>query len=319
MKYRTLGRSGLHISEISLGSWTTFGQSVDQEATEQCMHAAYEQGINFFDGAEVYGLGAAEEAMGKVFKKTNWPRDTYVVSSKVIHFGKWPTQRGLSRKHLVEACEAALQRMHLDYLDLLFCHRPDASTPPEEIVHTMNELIRRGKIFYWGTSEFSADQLRALWDVAERDRLIGPLMEQTNHSMFHRHRVEKELRPLILEHGMGTTIYSPLAQGLLTGKYNQGVPEGSRAHRQDENWRKGFLSQERLEKVRSLAQLGEELGVSTAQLALAWCLKNPHVSTAIIGATRADQVRENAQAVEAVEKLDPSIMTRIEEILGNRP
>jgi voltage-dependent potassium channel beta subunit len=321
MQYRTLGKSGLMVSGISIGSWTTFGQSVEDDATEACMIAAYDQGVNFFDGAEAYGQGKAELAMGRVFKKTAWPRDTIIVSSKVIRVGDRPTQRGLSRKHLVEACDAALKRMHLEHLDLFFCHRPDANTPLEEIVHTMNELIRRGKIFYWGTSEFSAADLQELYAIAQRDHLVGPTMEQTSHSMLFRQRVDKDLLPVFERFGLGTTIYSPLAQGVLTGKYNQGVPAESRIGRRDpqSDGVKRQLSSDRIEKVCRLSTLAGDLGMSMTQLALAWCLRNPNVSTAIIGATRPQQVHENAAASDQVEKLTDEVMEQIEAILDNRP
>ena len=318
MQYRTLGRSGLKVSAISLGSWRTFGVSVDPATTRACMEAAYEAGINFFDGAEGYGNGAAESAMGEVFRQVGWPRDTFIVSSKVIRVGDRPTQGGLSRKHLVEACDAALRRMGLDYLDLLFCHRPDPDTPLEEIVHTMNELIQRGKIFYWGTSEFSASDIQALYAIAERDRMVGPTMEQTNHSLLHRRRVEGELLPLFKRYGLGTTIYSPLAVGLLTGKYNDGLPPDS-AYAKGADWLRKRLTPENIEKARQLTALADELGIRMSQLALAWCLKNPNVSTAIIGATRPEQVRENAAAAEMTDRLAPEIMERIERILSPPP
>ena len=315
MIYRNLGRSGLKVSGISLGSWRTFGVSVDQEATRACMIAAYEAGINFFDGAEAYGDGAAERAMGAVLRETRWPRDTYILSSKVIRVGPRPTQGGLSRKHLVEACDAALKRFGVDYLDLFFCHRPDPSTPLEEIVHTMNELIQRGKIFYWGTSEFSVTDIQAMYAIAERDGLVGPTMEQTRHSMLDRRRVDGELRPLFQRYGLGTTIYSPLEVGLLTGKYNEGIPPDS-AMAKGPEWLRKRLTTENLAKVRQLAAVADALGIRLSQLALAWCLKNPNVSTAITGATRPEQVRENAAAADHVDRLTPEIMERIEKILS---
>lgn len=318
MLYRKLGASGLKVSAISLGSWRTFGVSVDIEATRACMTAAYEAGVNFFDGAEAYGSGAAEQAMGEVLKAAGWPRDTFIISSKVIRVGPKPTQGGLSRKHLVEACDAALRRMGLDYLDLFFCHRPDPDTPLEEIVHTMNELIQRGKIFYWGTSEFSASDIQALYAIAERDHLVGPTMEQTQHNLFHRRRVEEELKPLFERYGLGTTIYSPLAVGLLTGKYNDGIPPGS-AYDKAGDWLRKQLTDVAIAKVRKLAALARELGITTAQLALAWCLKNPNVSTAIIGASRPEQVTENVAAVEHLDKLTPEVLDRIEQIMANPP
>ena len=315
MIYRTLGRSGLNVSAVSIGSWRTYGQQEDIETADQCLATAYDRGINFFDGAEAYGAGAAEEAMGEIFSRHKWPRDTYIVSSKVIRVGEQPTQRGLSRKHLVEACDAALRRMGLDYLDLFFCHRPDPDTPLEEIVHTMNELIQRGKIFYWGTSEFSVSDLHDLYAIAERDRLVGPTMEQTNHSMLNRRRVDGELKPLFEKYGLGTTIYSPLAVGVLTGKYNDGIPEDS-AVAKGGDWLKHLVSEENLEKVRQLTSVAGDLDLSMTQLALAWCLKNPNVSTAIIGASKAEQVEENVAAAGAVDRLDDSVMEKIEEILG---
>lgn len=318
MLYRNLGKSGLKVSAISLGSWRTFGQQEGDETCDRCMRAAYDAGINFFDGAEAYGSGAAELSMGKVFKAVGWDRDTYVLSSKVIRVGEKPTQGGLSRKHLVEACDAALHRMNQDYLDLFFCHRPDPSTPLEEIVHTMNELIGRGKIFYWGTSEFTASDIQELQAIAERDGLVGPTMEQTNHSMLNRKRVEGELVPLFSKIGLGTTIYSPLAVGVLTGKYNDGIPENS-AIAKGGDWMKNLVSEGNLAKVRKLTGIADDLGVKTGQLALAWCLKNENVSTAIIGATSADQVEENVAATDCVEKLTDELMEKIEGILDNKP
>jgi voltage-dependent potassium channel beta subunit len=314
MMYRTLGRSGLHVSAIALGSWRTFGLTLEQNVTRACMEAAYENGINFFDGAEGYGDGAAEEAMGIVFREMKWPRDTLVISSKVIRVGDRPTQRGLSRKHLVEACDGALRRMGLDYLDLFFCHRPDPDTPLEETVHAMNELIQRGKIMYWGTSEYAAADLVEMYAIAARDGLIGPTMEQTKHNMFFRDRVEGELLPVLNRHGIGTTIYSPLAVGLLTGKYNDGIPPGS-AYAEASPWLKKQLTPERIAQVKQLGVIARELDMLTSQMALAWCLKNPHVSTAITGASRPEQVVENAAAADMVDRLTPEIMERIEHIL----
>ena len=315
MLYRTLGRSGIRVSAISIGSWRTFGQSVDDAGTDACMSAAYDAGINYFDGAEAYGNGAAEEAMGRVFKAKDWPRDKLVISSKVIRIGEGPNQGGLSRKHLVEACDAALQRMHLDYVDLFFCHRPDPDTPLEEIGHTMNELIQRGKIFYWGTSEFSAEDLGKLYEIAARDGLNGPTMEQTNHSMLNRNRVDGQLLPLFEKHGLGTTIYSPLCVGVLSGKYNDGIPEGSAIATGGE-WMQGYVSEKNIAKVRKLTAMAEDLSIKTSQLALAWCLKNPNVSTAIIGATKAAQVEENAASADHVDKLTDEVMEQIEAILA---
>lgn len=317
MEYRKLGRSGLKVSAISLGSWRTFGQTVDDDTTRACMEAAYEQGINYFDGAEAYGSGAAEIAMGKVLRETQWPRDTYILSGKVIRFrDDWPTQRGLSRKHLVEACDATLKRFGTDYLDLFFCHRPDPDTPLEETCRTMHELILRGKIFYWGTSEFSATDLMEIFAICEKYGLTPPVMEQTKYNMLHRGRVEDELLPLFEKHQLGTTIFSPLSLGLLTGKYNNGVPEGSALDNEDApQWMKNILQDDRIEKVRSLAVIAEELDIPMAHMALAWTLKNPNVSTAIIGATKPEQVRQNVESVNAVSKLTDDFMERIGELL----
>lgn len=317
MQYRKLGRSGLKVSGISLGSWITFGGQIDLDATEACMTAAYDAGINFFDGAEVYAGGKAEQAMGEVFKRTGWARETFIVSTKIIHGGGSATEHGLSRKHLVEGVDKALQRMGLDYVDLCFCHMPDPETPAEEIVHTMNQLIQRGKVFYWGTSNHSAAELLEMYRIAERDGLVGPTMEQPVYNMHVRHRVDAELKPVFQQHGLGTTIYSPLCQGVLTGKYNDGIPDDSRAA-YSENMRNA-VTDERVEKTRKLTGIAEELGISMAQLALAWTLKNPNVSTAIIGATRPEQVRDNAGAADAVDKLTDEVMQRIETILDNRP
>jgi voltage-dependent potassium channel beta subunit len=318
MLYRPLGKSGLQVSVISLGSWTTFGQSVNDDSTLATMTAAYDAGVNFFDGAEGYGNGAAEEAMGRVFKKTGWKRDTLIISTKVIRVGEKPTQHGISRKRLVEAVDAALKRMHLDYVDLCFCHRPDGVTPMEEVVHTMNQLINRGKILYYGTSVFSPADLHEMYAFARANGLVAPTMEQSRHSMFYRARVEGEIKPLCERYGLGTTIYSPLAQGILTGKYNHGIPADARFKAHGEK-RQELLSDSNIEKVRKLTAIANSLSISMAQLALAWCIKNPHVSTAIIGATKPEQIADNVKAADAVAKLDAPIMEQIEQILANKP
>lgn len=319
MIYKKLGSAGLKVSAIALGSWRTYGQHDDDATCGSCMRAAYEEGINFFDCAEAYGDGAAEKAVGKVLRAVDWPRETFLVSGKVLKVGDRPTQRGLSRKHLVEACDATMRRLGLDYLDLFFCHRPDPDTSLEEIVHTMNELIQRGKIFYWGTSEFTPSDIQEMHAIARRDRLVGPTMEQTKHNMLHRHRVEGKLQPVIRKFGLGTTIYSPLQLGVLTGKYNDGVPENSAIAKETASWVKNLVSEGNLAKVRQLSSIADELGVKTSQLALAWALRNPDVSTAIIGATRPEQVQENVAACEVVGQLDEDLMNRIETILDNRP
>ncbi|MFW5698901.1 MAG: aldo/keto reductase [Planctomycetota bacterium] len=314
MEYRTLGRCGLKVSAISIGSWRTYGQQEGIDRADACLSAAYDAGVNYFDGAEAYGDGAAEEALGAVFARHAWPRDTYIVSSKVIKVGDAPTQRGLSRKHLVEACDAALRRMGLDYLDLFFCHRPDPATPLEEIVHTMNELITRGKICYWGTSEFVSGDLMQMYSYAERHGMVGPTMEQTRHNLLFRERVHGELKPLFARYGLGTTIYSPLAVGILTGKYNDGIPPDSAVAKGGEDMKRR-LEGGVLEQTRQLAALADELGISCAQLALAWCLKDPNVSTAIIGASKSEQVADNAAAVDQLDRLDEDVMARIAAII----
>jgi voltage-dependent potassium channel beta subunit len=324
MEYRFLGRSGLKVSALSLGAWVTYGGQVGEQVAYDCMTAAYEAGVNFFDNAEAYARGNAEIVMGQVIKKTGWERSDLVISTKIFWGGKGPNDTGLSRKHLMEGANAALKRLQTDYVDLIFCHRPDPLTPMEEIVWTMNILIQQGKAFYWGTSEWSAAQIMEAYGVARRHHLIPPLMEQPEYSMLHRERVEKEYAPLYKQIGLGTTIWSPLASGLLTGKYNDGIPEGTRATLKGYDWlRQQMLEspegQRNIEKVRQMTPIAQELGCSMAQLALAWCLKNPHVSTVITGASRKEQVTENMKALEIAEKLTPDVMERLEAILQNKP
>lgn len=323
MEYRNLGRSGLKISALSLGAWVTYGGQVGEQIAYECMTAAYEAGVNFFDNAEEYANGQAETVMGKVLKKTGWVRSDLVISTKIFWGGDGPNDRGLSRKHIIEGLDASLKRLQLDYVDLVFCHRPDVHTPVEETVRAMNHLIDQGKAFYWGTSEWDADQIMDAYGVARRERLIPPLMEQPQYHMFHRERVEREYARLYDEIGLGTTIWSPLASGLLTGKYNQGIPEGSRLDLKDYDWLKERLQDEEwqrnLEKVRQLAAIADELGCSMAQLALAWCLKNPHVSTVITGASKPEQVTENMKALEVADQLSGEVIDKIEAILDNKP
>ncbi|HRI27472.1 MAG TPA: aldo/keto reductase [Chitinophagales bacterium] len=324
MEYRRLGSSGLQVSALSFGSWVTFGAQIDDTSSEELMVAAYEAGINFFDNAEVYAHGKSEIVMGNVLKKTGWDRTSYVVSSKVF-FGdgrRKPNQTGLSRKHVFEACHDALRRLQVDYLDLYFCHRPDKNTPIAETVWAMNHLIQQGKVLYWGTSEWSAQQITEAHLVAERYNLIGPVMEQPQYNMLHRERFEKEYKPLYKNFGLGTTIWSPLASGVLTGKYNNGLPnDGSRLSRENLAWlRENNLTPERLDKVRKLTAFAkDELGISMATLALAWCLRNPNVSTVILGATKRSQLDENLQSLQAVLLLTDEVMQKIEAILDNKP
>lgn len=326
MEYRRLGQSGLQVSALSYGSWVTFGEQIQLEKAEKNMVAAYDAGVNFFDNAEVYALGQSELLMGEIFKKTKWPRDTYIVSSKVF----WgavrnprPTQKGLNRKHVVEACHQALQRLQLEYLDLYFCHRPDRDTPIEETVRAMHDLVQQGKVLYWGTSEWSAQQIMEAYGIARQYNLTPPTMEQPQYHMFHRELFEIEYARLYSEIGLGTTIWSPLASGLLTGKYNEGIPEDSRASLKGYEWlRERFTSDEaqvQIAKVRELTRIAQDLGASMAQLALAWCLKNPNVSTIITGASRLEQLQENLLALNVVDQLTDDVMEKIEIVLDNKP
>ncbi len=323
MQYRYLGSSGLQVSALSFGSWVTFANQADEDAAFEMMKAAYDAGVNFFDNAEVYANGQSETIMGKVIQRAGWKRSDLVVSTKIFWGGDGPNDRGLSRKHIVEGTDAALARLQLDYVDLIFAHRPDFHTPMEETVRAFNHIIDQGKAFYWGTSEWSAAEIMEAYAIARREHLIPPLMEQPQYHMFHRQRFEVEYAPLYDEIGLGTTIWSPLASGLLTGKYNQGMPEGTRATLEGYEWlRKRFEDEEAIQNIQKVGQLipiAEELGCSMAQLALAWTLMNPSVSTTITGASRVEQVVENMKAIDVVEKLTPAIMERIEAILDNKP
>ena len=326
MEYRRLGSTGLKVSLLSFGSWVTFKNQADVDAAVEMMAAAYDAGVNFFDNAEVYAHGQSEIIMGEALKKLGWSRDSYIVSSKV----RWgavpnpkPTQLGLSRKHIYEACHQAMERLQVDYLDLYFCHRPDPEVPMEEVVRSMNELIQQGKVFYWGTSEWSAQQLMEAHSVARQYNLIPPKMEQPQYHMFHRERFEVEYGRLYEQIGLGTTIWSPLASGLLTGKYNDFIPEDSRLNLKGYEWlRQIFESEEwqqNLEKVRELTKLAEELDTTMAKLAIAWCAKNPNVSTVITGASRVSQVEENMKALDVLPKLTDDVLEKIEGILDNKP
>ena len=326
MEYRRLGKSGLKVSALSFGSWVTFGAQMDVDRALESMTVAYDAGCNFFDNAEAYARGQSETIMGQALKKSGWRRDSYIVSSKVM----WgsvpdakPTQKGLSRKHVVEACHQALERLQVDYLDLYFCHRPDPETPMEEVVWTMTNLIQQGKVLYWGASEWSAQQLMEAYSVARQYNLIPPTMEQPQYHMFHRHTIEVEYARLYEAIGLGTTIWSPLASGMLTGKYNDGVPDDSRMNLKGYEWlRKMFEAEEwqqRLAIVRQLTQVADDLGTTMAKMAIAWCLKNRNVSTVITGASRPEQVRENMTALEVIPLLTDDVMARIEELLANKP
>ena len=326
MEYRRLGKSGLKVSALSFGSWVTFSTQADVDLAAEMMKAAYDAGVNFFDNAEAYAHGKSEEIMGKVFKQMGWRRDSYIVSSKVYGGAipnPGPTQRGLSRKHIIDACHQAMERLQVDYLDLYFCHRPDPEVPMEEVVRSMNTLIEQGKVFYWGTSEWSAQQLMEAHSVARQYNLIPPTMEQPQYHMFHRYRFEVEYGRLYDTIGLGTTIWSPLASGLLTGKYNNGIPEDSRVNLPGYEWlRKMFESEEgqkRLQSVKELVPIAEELNTTMPRLALAWCLKNPNVSTVITGASKVSQVEENMKAMDLVPQLSDDVMEKIEAVLDNKP
>lgn len=320
MDYRRLGKAGIQLSELSFGSWVTFGNQVDEKTAKDCLVYAYDHGINFFDNAEVYAKGRSEEVMGKAISELGWNRDTFVISSKAFWGGELPTQRGLHRKHLTEACHAALKRLRVDYLDLFFCHRPDRNTPMEETVWTMHNLIQQGKILYWGTSEWSAQEIQEAFMVARQYNLIPPAMDQPQYNMFVRKKVERDFKKLIDDYGYGTTIWSPLASGILTGKYNDGIPEGSRLERKELSWIKDkMLNHENINKVKELTSIANDLGASMANLALAWCLKNDDVSTVITGATKLDQLKENLKAAELKVRLTDEVMEGIEGILNNKP
>lgn len=322
MQYRRLGKSGLKVSELSFGSWVTFAKQVDGGDAVSLMGYAYDQGINFFDNAEGYEQGNSEVVMGEALKQLNWSRDSYIVSSKVFWGGQKPTQKGLSKKHVTEAAHAALKRLQVDYLDLYFCHRPDVDTPIEETVWAMHNLIVQGKVLYWGTSEWSAQQLTEAYAVARREHLTPPTMEQPQYNIFERQKVEGDYAPLY-EMGLGTTIWSPLASGVLTGKYQNGIPADSRMNLPGYEWLKqqweSEKGKERLEKIGQLGKLADEIGVPLAQLAIAWCLKNPNVSTVILGASRKSQLEDNIASLGVVDKLTDEVMARIDAIAGNKP
>ncbi|MHB8112126.1 MAG: aldo/keto reductase [Bellilinea sp.] len=316
MHYRRLGRSGLKVSEISLGTWITFGNQIDQQAAIDLIHTAYDQGINFFDNADMYAGGQAELVMGKAIK--DLPREALVISSKVF----WPTTpgpngRGLSRKHVMESIHASLRRLGTDYVDLYFCHRYDPDTPLEEVARVMDDLVHQGKVLYWGTSEWEAQQIAQVVGVCRQFGLVPPSMEQPQYNMFHRRRFEEDVAPTCRELGMGLTTFSPLYQGILTGKYNQGIPEGSRASMEDLAWMRDRITPERLAKVRSLTAIAQELELTTGQLALAWILRRKEISSVITGATRLEQLDENLAAAEAVDLLTNEVLERIEAVLGH--
>lgn len=319
MEYRRLGSSGLKLSILSFGSWVTFGPQLAGEAALECLQAAYEAGVNFFDNAESYASGESERIMGKAIAALGWPRHSFVISTKLF-WGLYPQpnmRNTLNRKYLLQAIDGSLERLGLDFVDLLFCHRSDPETPIEETVWTMSDIVASGRALYWGTSEWSAEEIRAAWEIAERHHLRKPVMEQPQYNIFNRRRVEREYARLYEDLGIGLTTWSPLASGLLTGKYRSGVPEGSRASLPGYEWLRDTLtSGEHNEVVGRLEQIASDLGCTTAQLAIAWCARNPRVSSVITGASRASQVRENMAALEVIPLLDEEVRTRIDQAVG---
>ncbi|MFN5628542.1 MAG: voltage-dependent potassium channel subunit beta [Bacteroidota bacterium] len=323
MEYRRLGKSGLLLSELSLGSWVTFGHQIGENIAEDCMKLAYENGVNFFDNAEAYASGKSEEVMGKVLKKMGWDRTSYVISTKVFWGGKLPNQIGLSKKHIIEACNNSLKRMQQEYVDLFFCHRPDKNTPIEETVRAMQTLLDQGKILYWGTSEWSAQEIMEAYSIARQYGLTPPTMEQPQYNMFHRQRVEVEYSKLYSEIGLGTTIWSPLASGILSNRHFNGIAKDSRFELPNMEWLKERLmsdeGQANLLKAKKLNDLALELGISLPQLAVAWCLKNKHVSTVMLGASKLEQLKESIKSNEYQQIISSEIENRLEEILQNKP
>lgn len=322
MDYRRLGKSGLKVSEFSFGSWVTFAKQVDVGAAKEMMTAAYDAGINFFDNAEGYEAGRSEQVMGQAIQELGWSRDSYIVSSKVFWGGQKPTQRGLSAKHVTEAAHAALRRLRVDHLDLYFCHRPDVDTPIEETVRAMHNLIQQGKVLYWGTSEWNAQQITEAHLAADRWGLTPPTMEQPQYNIFERQKVEGDYLPLY-ELGLGTTIWSPLASGILTGKYADGISQDSRAALPGYEWlRDQFASEagrKKIEQTRALARVADGAGLTLTHMALLWCLRNPHVSTVILGASRLSQLHDNLAALDHKARLTPDVIEAIEGIVQNRP
>jgi voltage-dependent potassium channel beta subunit len=316
MLYRRLGSSGLQVSALSFGAWVTFGQQIGRPIAEKLLHDAYDAGVNFFDNAEGYAEGRAEVVMGDILKKSGWRRSSYLVSSKVFFGsdGERPNETGLSRKHIIEACHAALRRLQLDYLDLYFCHRPDPDVTILESCRAMHDLIVQGKVLYWGTSEWSAAQIAEAYRLCAQHNFHPPTMEQPQYNLFHRANVEKELAPLCRGHGLGTTIWSPLASGLLTGKYNQGIPPDSRLTVPGVEWLKERFTKQKLAVVPKLAAIAQELGTTLPRLAIAWCLKNENVSTVILGASKAGQLEENLGALGVVDQLTPGIMKSLDAV-----
>ena len=311
MKYRNLGNSGLKISELSFGSWVTFVNQLKEKEAMECMSYAYERGVNFFDNAEAYASGESEVLMGNILNKLKWDRDTYIVSSKVFWGGELPTQRGLSKKHIHDACNAALKRLRVDYLDLFFCHRPDPETPIGETVYAMNDLMLQGKILYWGTSEWSSKEIKEAFKYAEKFNLRGPSMEQPQYNLLFRDRFEKEYKNIFKKYKIGSTIWSPLASGLLTGKYNEGVPNKSRFKVKGYEWLSDTMDEIDFNKIKRINNLAKKIGIKSSQLAIIWCLKNINVSSVILGASKLSQLEENLNSLKSYDLITDEIMNEI--------
>jgi len=323
MEYRNLGKSGLRVSALSFGTWVTFHEQIGESIAYDCMKTAFDSGVIFFDNAEVYAAGEAEKIMGSVIKRAGWKRSDLIISTKIFWGGKGQNDTGLSRKHIVEGTDASLKRLGMEYVDLIYCHRPDLFTPIEETVWAMNHILQQGKALYWGTSEWSAIQIQEAYNIARREHLIPPVMEQPEYNMFKRQRVEEEYKSLYSKIGLGTTTFSPLASGFLTGKYNNGIPENSRLNLENYGWLRNILNSEegknRIDKVKKLTGIANSLGITMAQLAIAWCLLNKNVSSVITGASKPEQVESNLKSIDFVNLLTPEIVEQIEVILDNKP
>ena len=311
MEYRRLGNSGLKVSSLSFGSWVTFVYQLDESSAAKCMDYAYNEGVNFFDNAEAYANGKSEKLMGNIIKKLKWTRDTYIVSSKVFWGGENPTQRGLCKKHINDACNAALKRMKVDYLDLFYCHRPDPETPILETVYAMNDLITQGKIMYWGTSEWSAKEIEEAFKLCNDYNLRCPTMEQPQYNILHRDRMENEYESLFKKYSLGTTIWSPLASGLLTGKYNDGIPSKSRFNVKGYEWLSEEMKNTDFKKIKEVGEIAKSLNITQSQLAIIWCLNNKNVSSVILGASNIKQLKENLESINMYETIDSKIIDNI--------
>ena len=314
MNYRRLGGTGLKVSELSFGSWVTFVNQLNQKTAKDCMAMAYERGVNFFDNAEAYASGESELLMGKILKQLKWSRDTYIVSSKVFWGGELPTQRGLSKKHIHDACHAALKRLQVDYLDLFFCHRPDPETPILESVYAMNDLIKQGKVMYWGTSEWSAKEIGEAFKCSKKYNLRGPSMEQPQYNILFRERFENEYQKIFEKYKIGTTIWSPLASGVLSGKYNDGIPKNSRFNVKGYEWLADSMKELNLKNMSKLANIAKSLGITQTQLSILWCLRNKNVSTVILGASNSKQLKENLDSADYLDKVTTSIVKKINKL-----